>query len=73
MNISKIESTWSQELAEYMDEKYGIDINEVICDEIRKTEDDEIRKIEDVEIVRIMEQIAQKMLKYKIGNTPENF
>jgi hypothetical protein len=41
MNISEIESTFSRELAEYMEEKYGIDIDEVICKAIREVEDAE--------------------------------
>ena len=50
MNISKIELPWfqDQDLAEYMEEKYGIDIDEVICEAIREVEDAE-------KIVRIME------------------
>ena len=30
MNMSKIESIWSRELSEYMKERYGIDIDELI-------------------------------------------
>lgn len=30
MNMSKIESIWSRELSEYMKERYGIDIGELI-------------------------------------------
>ena len=41
MNISEIESTWFQEIAEYMEEKYGIDIDEVICKAILEVEDAE--------------------------------
>ena len=41
MNISEIESTFSRELAAYMEEKYGIDIDEVICEAIREVEDAE--------------------------------
>ena len=29
-NMSKIESIWARELAEYMEERYGIDLDEVI-------------------------------------------
>lgn len=41
MNISEIESTFSRELAAYMEEKYGIDIDEVICEAILEVEDAE--------------------------------
>lgn len=34
---NKLESVWSTELGEYFEERYGIDINEIICDEILKT------------------------------------
>lgn len=30
MNISKIESIWSRELNEYMEERYGIDLDKII-------------------------------------------
>ena len=44
--MSKIESRWSRELAEYMEERYGIDIGELIREEIRKYEDAELRLVE---------------------------
>lgn len=34
MNISKIESIWSRELNEYMEERYGIDLDELMCEAI---------------------------------------
>ena len=34
---NKLESVWSTELDEYFEERYGIDIGEIICDEILKT------------------------------------
>ena len=37
--MSKIESIWSRELAEYMEERYGIDIDELIREAIRECED----------------------------------
>ena len=43
--MSKIESIWSRELAEYMEERYGIDIDELICEAIREYEDAELRQI----------------------------
>ena len=33
---NKLESVWSTELDEYMEERYGISMGEVICDEILK-------------------------------------
>ena len=39
MNMSEIESIWSRELAEYMEERYGIDIDELIREAIRECED----------------------------------
>ena len=44
--MSKIESIWSRELAEYMEERYGIDLDEVICEAIRECEDEELRQFE---------------------------
>lgn len=35
MNMSKIESIWSRELSEYMKERYGIDIDELIVQKIK--------------------------------------
>ena len=35
MNMSKIESIWSRELTEYMKERYGIDIDELIVHQIK--------------------------------------
>lgn len=64
MNTSKLESTWSQELAEYMYVRYGIDINEVICEAILEVEDAENSSNNET-------QIAQKILKHKIENIPE--
>ena len=46
MNMSKIESIWSRELAEYMEERYGIDIDELIREAIRECEDAELRQVE---------------------------
>ena len=37
--MSKIESIWSRELAEYMEERYGIDLDELICETILECED----------------------------------
>ena len=45
MNMSEIESIWSRELAEYMEERYGIDLDEVICETIRECEDAELRQV----------------------------
>ena len=45
MNMSEIESIWSRELAEYMEERYGIDIDELICEAIRECEDAELRQV----------------------------
>ena len=39
MNMSEIESIWSRELAEYMEERYSIDIDELIREAIRECED----------------------------------
>ena len=44
MNMSKIESIWSRDLAEYMEERYGIDIDELMCEAIRECEDAELRQ-----------------------------
>ena len=46
MNISKIKPYWSLELTEYMEERYGIDIGELIREEIRKYEDAKLRLVE---------------------------
>ena len=46
MNISKIEPPWSQELNEYMEERYGIDLDELMCEAIRECEDEELRQFE---------------------------
>ena len=45
--MSEIESIWSRELAEYMEERYGIDINELICKAIRECEDAELHQIQE--------------------------
>ena len=47
MNISKIESIWSSELNEYMEERYGIDIDGVICETILECEDAELHQIQE--------------------------
>ena len=47
MNISKIESVWSRELNEYMEERYGIDLDELMCEAIRECEDEELRQIQE--------------------------
>ena len=44
MNISKIESIWSRELNEYMEERYGIDLDELMREAIRECEDEELRQ-----------------------------
>ena len=44
---NKLESVWSTELGEYFEERYGIDINEIICDEILKKIRDENQKDEE--------------------------
>ena len=46
MNISKIEPPWSRELNEYMEERYGIDLDELMCEAIRECEDEELRQFE---------------------------
>ena len=46
MNISKIEPHWSRELTEYMEERYGIDIDELICEAILECEDAELHQVE---------------------------
>ena len=43
----KLKTDWSVELDEYMEERYGIDINEVICDEVLKATLNEIQKDEE--------------------------
>ena len=47
MNISKIEPPWSRELTEYIEERYGIDIDELICETIRECEDAELHQIQE--------------------------
>ena len=47
MNISKIESIWSRELNEYMEERYGIDIDELMCEAILECEDEELSQIQE--------------------------
>lgn len=44
MNISKIEPPWSRELNEYMEERYGIDLDELMCEAILEAEDEELRQ-----------------------------
>ena len=44
---NKLESVWSTELDEYFEERYGIDINEIICDAILKANRNEIQKDEE--------------------------
>ena len=44
---NKLKPDWSTELDEYMEERYGIDINEVICDEVLKAIRNEIQKDEE--------------------------
>ena len=44
---NKLESVWSTELDEYFEERYGIDIGEIICDEILKANRNEIQKDEE--------------------------
>ena len=44
---NKLESVWSTELDEYFEERYGIDINEIIYDEILKATRNEIQKDEE--------------------------
>ena len=56
MNISKIESHWSRELTEYMEERYGIDIDELMCEAIRECEDAELQ------VATNMNSIALKSL-----------
>ena len=50
MNISKIESAWfqDQDLEAFMEEVYGIDIDEVICKAILEVEDAELHRIREV-------------------------
>ena len=47
MNISKIESIWSRELNEYMEERYGIDLDELMCEAIRECENEELSQIQE--------------------------
>ena len=44
---NKLESVWSTEIDEYMNERYGIDIFEVVRDEILKANRNEIQKDEE--------------------------
>ena len=44
---NKLEPVWSTELDEYFEERYGIDIGKIICDEILKAIRDENQKDED--------------------------
>ena len=44
---NKLKSDWSTELDEFMEERYGIDINGVICDEVLKAIRNEIKKDEE--------------------------
>ena len=46
--MSEIESIWSRELAEYMEERYGIDLDEVICEAILECEDAELRRVREI-------------------------
>ncbi len=42
---NKLESVWSTELDDYFEERYGIDIGQIICEEILKAiRDDEKQK-----------------------------
>ena len=47
MNISKIEPPCSQELNEYMEERYGIHLDELMCPAFRECEDEELRQIQE--------------------------
>ena len=38
---NKLESVWSTEIDEYFEERFGIDIGKIICDEILKATKDE--------------------------------
>lgn len=44
---NKLETVWSTELDEYFEERYGIDIGEIICEEILKATRDENQKDEE--------------------------
>ena len=44
MNISKIEPPWSRELNEYMEERYCIDLDELMCEAIRESSFEQINK-----------------------------
>lgn len=44
---NKLESVWSTELDDYFEERYGIDINEIICDAIQEANRNEIQKDEE--------------------------
>ena len=44
---NKLESVWSTELDDYFEERYGIDIGEIICDAILKANRNEIQKDEE--------------------------
>ena len=41
--MSKIESIWARELAEYMEERYGIDLDELMYEAILECEDAELQ------------------------------
>lgn len=44
---NKLESVWSTELGEYFEERYGIDINAIICDAILEAIREENQKGEE--------------------------
>ena len=41
---NKLESVWSTEIDEYFEERYGIDIGEIIYDAIQEANRNEIQK-----------------------------
>ena len=41
---NKLESVWSNEIDEYFEERYGIDIGEIICDAIQDANRNESQK-----------------------------
>lgn len=43
----KLKPIWSTELDEYFEERYGLDIGKIICDEILKTIRNENQKDEE--------------------------
>ena len=43
--MSEIKSIWSRELAEYTEERYGIDLDELMCEAILEAEDEELRQV----------------------------